>query len=132
MRGVLRDPARQHGLPHRRRAARAVRGVAGAAEPTGQEPASELAARGRSVLETTACASCHTVVGTSASGDVGPDLTHVASRDRIAAETIPNDIGHMADWISNSQTVKPGNLMPPQPLSPQDLRAVVTYLQGLE
>jgi cytochrome c oxidase subunit 2 len=97
-----------------------------------QPPASELAARGRTVLETTSCATCHTVVGTSAAGDVGPDLTHVASRDRLAAGAIPNDVGHLAGWVSNSQTIKPGNLMPPQPLSPTDLRAVVAYLRGLE
>ncbi|OZM77201.1 cytochrome c oxidase subunit II [Pseudonocardia sp. MH-G8] len=97
-----------------------------------QEPATELAARGRTVLETTACATCHTVAGTGADGDVGPDLTHVGSRERLAAGAIPNDVGHLAGWVSNSQTVKPGNLMPPQPLSPEDLRAVVAYLQGLE
>ncbi|MDQ3887403.1 MAG: cytochrome c oxidase subunit II [Actinomycetota bacterium] len=95
-------------------------------------PEDPLAARGRTVLETTACATCHTVRGTTASGEAGPDLSHVGSRDRLAAGAIPNDFGHMSGWVSNSQTVKPGNLMPPQPLSPDDLRAVVTYLQGLE
>jgi cytochrome c oxidase subunit 2 len=87
---------------------------------------------GYAVFETSSCATCHTIRGTSAHGDVGPDLTHVGSRTRIAAETIPNDVGHMSGWISNSQTIKPGNLMPPQvQLTPHQLHAVVTYLQGL-
>jgi cytochrome c oxidase subunit 2 len=56
----------------------------------------------------------------------------VGSRARLAGGAIPNDFGHMAGWVANSQTVKPGNKMPPQHLSPDDLRAVVTYLQGLK
>ena len=36
------------------------------------------------------CASCHTIRGTDARGDVGPDLTHVGARSTLAALTIPN------------------------------------------
>jgi cytochrome c oxidase subunit 2 len=89
-----------------------------------------LAQRGRQVFESASCASCHTVRGTTAHGDVGPDLTHVASRSTLGAGTIPNTKGYLAGWISNSQTIKPGNKMPPQPLSPQDLRALVAFLDG--
>lgn len=95
-------------------------------------PTTTEQARGMSVFTNGTCATCHTIRGTSAHGDVGPDLTHVATRRRLAAETIPNDFGHMAGWVSDSQSIKPGNKMPPQPLSPDDLRAVVTYLQSLE
>ncbi len=95
-------------------------------------PASALAQRGEQVVTTSTCATCHTVRGTSADGHVGPDLTHVGSRTMLAAGTIPNDVGHMSGWIANSQAIKPGNKMPPQRLSPQDLHAVVAYLQGLE
>ena len=95
-------------------------------------PTSAEAKLGLTVLTQSSCATCHTVRGTSANGDVGPDLTHVGGRQRLAAGAIPNDFGHMSGWVANSQTVKPGNRMPPQHLSPDDLRAVVTYLQGLE
>jgi cytochrome c oxidase subunit 2 len=50
----------------------------------------------------------------------------------LAAGTIPNDTGHMSGWIANSQAVKPGNKMPPQPISPSDLHDVVAYLQSLK
>jgi cytochrome c oxidase subunit 2 len=93
-------------------------------------PTTPQEARGLQVLETASCASCHTVRGTSAHGTVGPDLTHLATRSQIGAGTLPNDTGHLAGWIANSQTVKPGNKMPPQPLSPDDLRAVVAYLDS--
>lgn len=88
--------------------------------------------RGREIVTTSTCSTCHTVRGTEADGDVGPDLTHVGSRDRLASGAIPNDVGHMSGWVANSQTVKPGNKMPPQPLPPDDLRAVVSYLQSLK
>jgi cytochrome c oxidase subunit 2 len=97
-----------------------------------RSPTTALQRRGMSVFETGTCATCHTIRGTNADGHVGPDLTHVASRRRLAAGTIPNNFGNMAGWVSNSQSIKPGNKMPPQPLSPDDLRAVVTYLQSLE
>jgi cytochrome c oxidase subunit II len=97
-----------------------------------QTPTTAEATRGREVFTTSTCATCHTVRGTSAHGHVGPDLTHVGGRSRLAAGAIPNDFGHMAGWVADSQSVKPGNKMPPQHLSPDDLRAVVTYLQGLK
>lgn len=97
-----------------------------------REPRADLPRLGRHVVTTSTCATCHTVRGTRASGDVGPDLTHVGSRSKLGAETIPNDFGHMAGWVSNSQSIKPGNTMPPQPLTPRQLRAVVAYLQGLK
>ncbi len=103
-----------------------------AAEQARDVPAatSALARRGQEVLESSSCASCHTVRGTSAQGKVGPDLTHLSTRSEIGAGTLPNDPGHLAGWIANSQTDKPGNLMPPQPLAPADLQALVTYLDG--
>ncbi len=91
-----------------------------------------LAQRGRDVFESASCASCHTVRGTTAHGTVGPDLTHVSTRSEIGAGTLPNDPGHLAGWIADAQTAKPGNLMPPQPLSPEDLRALVAFLDSAE
>jgi cytochrome c oxidase subunit 2 len=95
-------------------------------------PSTAEEARGRSVFVNGTCATCHTIRGTSADGHVGPDLTHVSSRQKLAAGTIPNNFGNMAGWVADSQSIKPGNKMPPQNLSPDDLRAVVTYLQSLE
>jgi len=78
------------------------------------------------------CASCHTIRGTDAKGDIGPDLTHVGSRSTLAALTIPNDDGALADWLRDPQHVKPGNHMPDLDLSDTDVRSLVTYLEGLK
>jgi len=95
-------------------------------------PAGQPAARGEQVFTSASCASCHTVRGTSARGTVGPDLTHFGSRQELGAGVAPNDPGWVGGWIANSQTVKPGNLMPPQPLASQDLQAVIAYLESLK
>jgi cytochrome c oxidase subunit II len=95
-------------------------------------PTESTAARGAQVFQSASCAACHTVRGTSANGTVGPDLTHFGGRQELGAGVAPNDPGWLGGWIANSQTVKPGNLMPPQPLAPEDLRAVIAYLEGLK
>jgi cytochrome c oxidase subunit 2 len=78
------------------------------------------------------CVGCHTVRGTEASGTLGPDLTHVASRGTLAAATFPNTPRNLRSWIENSQRIKPGNLMPPIELPPDELQAIVAYLETLE
>jgi cytochrome c oxidase subunit 2 len=90
------------------------------------------ALHGQHVFTSAACANCHTIRGTSASGNVAPDLTHLASRLTIGAGTLPNNRGNLGGWIVNPQGIKPGTRMPPNQLEPYDLQALLTYLQGLK
>jgi cytochrome c oxidase subunit 2 len=83
------------------------------------------------VFETTTCGACHTVAGTSATGDQGPDLTHVASRSLLAAGAILNTPEELAAWVRNPQHVKPGVKMPPTELSAGQLRDLDAYLETL-
>ena len=78
------------------------------------------------------CASCHTIRGTAASGDVGPDLTHVGSRHTLAAVTIPNTPSYLAGWITDAQSVKPGSAMPDIALSTAQVGELVDYLDSLK
>lgn len=94
-------------------------------------PATAAQQRGLRVFEQSACASCHTIRGTSARGTVGPDLSTIGSRWSIGAGAAPNDAGHLGGWIANSQTVKPGNAMPPQPVPANDLPDLIAYLRSL-
>lgn len=96
------------------------------------EPSDPEATRGRAVFLTHTCLMCHTIRGTDAGSKYGPDLTHLASRQMIAAETLPNTSGALAGWIVDPQRVKPGNKMAPNPLPPDDLQALVKYLQTLQ
>ena len=88
--------------------------------------------RGRQVFMSSACTYCHTIDGTSASGTIGPNLTHLASRSTIAAGTLPNTPGALGGWIVDPQTIKPGNLMPPERFSSADLQALIAYLDSLK
>jgi cytochrome c oxidase subunit 2 len=88
--------------------------------------------RGRELFATAGCASCHAIRGTAAEGRSGPDLTHVGSRISIGAGMFDNTAATLAGWISNSQGMKPGNLMPPIRMPPQDLHALVAYVQSLK
>ncbi|MDX1663975.1 MAG: cytochrome c oxidase subunit II [Candidatus Promineifilaceae bacterium] len=95
-------------------------------------PAEGAALDGWRIYQRAGCASCHTVAGTPSSGDVGPDLTHLASRRTLAAATLENNRGNLGGWIINPQSIKPGNLMPPTNLSGPELQALLTFLETLE
>ncbi len=95
-------------------------------------PTDPLVQAGEQVFLTSACVYCHTIRGTNASGTLGPDLTHLASRQMIGAGVLPNTPGNLAGWVVNSQAIKPGNLMPAMQLDPTQLQAILAYLQSLE
>jgi cytochrome c oxidase subunit 2 len=91
----------------------------------------DAVSRGQRVFETTACVNCHTVSGTIANGHFGPDLTHLMSRDTIAAGAAPNTAENLRLWIRNPDAIKPGSLMPAMQLNDQDLDALTAYLETL-
>jgi cytochrome c oxidase subunit 2 len=77
------------------------------------------------------CGACHTVRGTEAGGTVGPDLTHLMSRQSIAAGTLPNNASMLAAWIANPQALKPGTRMPTLQLSGPEIGNISTWLATL-
>jgi len=104
--------------------------LAGEAAPA-PPPANARLERGQQVLLGSACEYCHRIAGTNATGTIGPDLTHIASRLSLAAGTIPNGRGYLAGWILDPQHIKPGNKMPGTNLSGPDLQALLDYLGSL-
>jgi cytochrome c oxidase subunit 2 len=98
-----------------------------------RRPASvdEAVSHGQRIFETTACINCHKVSGTVANGHFGPDLTHLMSRDTIAAGAALNTPENLRLWIRNPNTIKPGSLMPAMELNDQELDALTTYLETL-
>jgi cytochrome c oxidase subunit 2 len=97
----------------------------------GQERDATAAGEGRDAFLAEACSSCHQIRGTSAHSDVGPDLTHVASRETIAGALLPNTRGELTAWISDPQHFKPGNQMPALGLPASEVRSIVAYLERL-
>src|SRR6267142_1650483 len=86
---------------------------------------------GLQVFRRSAFIGCHTIAGV-AQGKVGPDLTHVGGRATVAGALFPNTTETLHRWITNAPSLKPGALMPPQNVSPQDLDALIAYLQSLK
>jgi cytochrome c oxidase subunit 2 len=93
-------------------------------------PAPPATQQGQRVF-VTRCGACHTVRGTEAGGVLGPDLTHLMSRQALASEAVPNTVAGLSGWIANPQALKPGTKMPATWLSGGDLQAAVAYLRTL-
>jgi cytochrome c oxidase subunit 2 len=96
-----------------------------------REPVSAAERAGRTTLLDQSCADCHTLRGTPADGDVGPDLTHLASRRTLAASTIENTPAELRRWIADPQRIKPGSRMPAVPLTDNQLDDLTAYLESL-
>lgn len=88
--------------------------------------------QGLQVFLSHACILCHNIDGTPAHGQVGPDLTHLASRLTIAAGTLANNKGNLAGWIADPQRIKPGNHMATIPVAAQDMQPLIDYLESLQ
>jgi cytochrome c oxidase subunit 2 len=94
-------------------------------------PVSDQARQGQQVFQTYACGDCHAIQGTVAAGTAAPDLTHLVSRQTLAAGLIPNTPDYLRRWLDNPQTIKPGAMMPTFRLSDAELGALTAYLEGL-
>lgn len=88
--------------------------------------------RGEQVFFEVGCHGCHAVEGSKPTQLRGPDLTHLASRTTIAAGLLENNHGNLSGWVSNPQTLKPGNLMPRTHIPADDFQALLKYLQSLK
>lgn len=88
---------------------------------------------GAQVFRAEGCAECHVIRGVTAdmAAQPGPDLTHVASRERIASDTIDNTATNLADWLRDPGAVKPGTTMPTPDLTDEQIEQLVAYLDGL-
>ena len=97
-------------------------------------PTEAAALRGREAFMANSCMDCHTVRGVGKKKEeLGPDLTHVASRRYLAASTLENNRDNLIAFIARSQTIKPGNRMPSFPdLDQETLDALAPYLESLK
>jgi cytochrome c oxidase subunit 2 len=90
------------------------------------------ASRGEDIFLNSSCAGCHAVRGTTAAGVLGPDLTHLASRETIGAGLLPLRRDTLSDFVRDAQHDKPGASMPPTEIAPEEMSALLDYLMGLE
>jgi cytochrome c oxidase subunit 2 len=104
-------------------------------------PTDAAALRGQALMQKN-CAVCHAVNGTLLVGAVGPNLTHLWSRDFFAGGILPLTKENIAKWVLNAPSIKPGTVMPnfsaiipstKQPLlNAQEVDDIVAYLSTLK
>ncbi|WP_239520907.1 cytochrome c oxidase subunit II [Pseudooceanicola aestuarii] len=97
-------------------------------------PAESAAARrGAALFRSEGCGACHTVRGTAAVGQVGPDLTHVGSRLSLGAGRLGATLDDYRMWVEHTGALKPEVRMPAYShLSDAQLDDLARYLKGLK
>jgi cytochrome c oxidase subunit 2 len=88
--------------------------------------------KGKQLFETKTCTNCHAINGTDFKENIGPNLTHFASRKRFLADMKVNNEKNLRAWLTNPQDVKPGAKMPNFILSESEVDALFAYLNYLK
>ncbi|HEY5368141.1 MAG TPA: cytochrome c oxidase subunit II [Hanamia sp.] len=96
------------------------------------QPSDELAMKGAELIQSKSCGSCHRIAGTAATSNVGPDLTHLASRQTLLTGLMENNETNLFKWISHPQQIKPGAHMPDFNMDKDSVNAIVHYLEELK
>jgi len=78
------------------------------------------------------CSTCHTVQGTPAQGQVGPNLTHLQARNVFAGAILALNDNNLRMWLRDPQEVKPGANMRIRHLSEQEITELIAYLDTLK
>ena len=107
--------------------------LAAHAQPAAPPPPGSAQARGLELMSKRGCQGCHSIDGVKAMlGKVGPNLTHVAERKRLAGGVFENTPANLTSWVDNPQVHKPSAVMPDLGLKPDEIADVVAYLQSLK
>jgi len=70
--------------------------------------APDLVKKGQQLVTGGACATCHTIAGTTMQGKVGPNLTHFGSRTTFASGWAQNNEENLKRWVHNPADIKAG------------------------
>jgi cytochrome c oxidase subunit 2 len=99
---------------------------------TAATPAGGSAADGFALFQKSICANCHAINGATARAQVGPDLTHFASRRQLGSGIADNTPENLRRWMADPQRVKPGVRMPDFKFTDEQLTQIVDYLETLK
>ena len=95
-------------------------------------PIDSVSIKGAELFQSKTCASCHRIQGTPATADVGPDLTHLASRHTLLTGLMKNNEANLFKWINHPQKIKPGAHMPDFNFNKDSINAIVHFLNQLK
>jgi cytochrome c oxidase subunit 2 len=103
-----------------------------AQQQTARVPETETQKRGYAVFMSRTCIMCHNISGTPANGQLGPDLSHVGSRPRVAGAYLQNTRSNLVHWVLNAQEIKAGSRMPQHHLGMDEVECLADYLESLK
>ncbi len=86
----------------------------------------------QAIVATKGCGVCHVIPGVpGAKGMVGPNLTGLANRDRIAGGAIENTEENLRAWLKNPQALKPGTSMFNPGLTDGEIDLLIEFMVGI-
>jgi cytochrome c2 len=93
----------------------------------------DASAVGKGMFLAKGCGGCHTITGVAgASGQVGPNLSGVATRSTIAGGVVSNNgRDDLVQWILDPPALKAGIAMPRLGLTHDEAVSIATYLETL-
>jgi cytochrome c oxidase subunit II len=95
-------------------------------------PSSDNAQKGLALFQQMSCVNCHAIKGTIGTSQVGPDLTHFASRKQIGAGIVDNTPENLRRWLRDPQKVKVGVKMPNFKFTDQQVTELADYIETLK
>jgi cytochrome c oxidase subunit II len=95
-------------------------------------PSSDNAEKGLALFQQMSCVNCHAIKGTIASAQVGPDLTHFASRKQIGGGIVDNTPENLRRWLRDPQQVKIGVKMPNFKFTDEQITELADYIETLK
>jgi cytochrome c oxidase subunit 2 len=104
---------------------------AGPATSASTTTSTDPAAQGAALFLSKGCAGCHAISGFAA-GNVGPNLTHLQSRDCFAGCLFDMNDQNLRRWLRNPPGEKPGSVMPNLNLSETEITQLIAYLDTLK
>ena len=96
------------------------------------QPTSENAQKGLALFQQMSCVNCHTIKGTIAAAQFGPDLTHFASRRQLGAGIVANTPKNLRRWLHDPQQVKVGAKMPDFKFTDEQVTELADYIETLK
>jgi mono/diheme cytochrome c family protein len=88
--------------------------------------------RGKELFQSQGCIGCHTINGIFQGGQFGPNLTHEAQRLRSDEWQLQHLIDPLSVYRVGDPTEIPWLMPAYRQLSPEDLKALVAFLQSLK
>jgi cytochrome c oxidase subunit II len=95
-------------------------------------PTDSLGILGEKIFQEKTCGSCHTISETPANARIGPDLSHLASRETLLSGMMKNNRKNLKRWLEDPQKVKKGSNMPDFLMNKEEINALTDYLEQLK